>query len=124
MFFTYFNSFLDAKEVLLRAALIERSADDASLSIHRLVQAAVMTRLSAAEKVEFVDKVIHVLGKGFPDTWREDVGHQFKAWSRCEKCLPHVSFLVKQCSKYKLHPSDPEAFAELILRCCWYIVLS
>jgi len=121
IFVTYFDSFLDAKEALLRAALVERSADDASLSIHRLVQAAVMTRLSAEEKIVFVDKVIHVLGKGFPDTWREDVGPQFKAWSRCEKCLPHVNFLVKQCSKYKLHPSDPEAFAEMILRCCWYL---
>ncbi len=80
-----------------------------------------MRRLAVEEKVKLIDKVIHALGKGFPDTWREDVGHQFQAWSRCEKCLPHVSFLVKQCGKQKLHPSDPEAFAELILRCCWHV---
>ncbi|KAI9748770.1 MAG: hypothetical protein M1835_001718, partial [Candelina submexicana] len=43
------------------------------------------------------------------------------AWVECERCLPHVLFLVKQLKKYKLSVSKPETLAELILGCCWYL---
>ena len=112
-------SFLDAKEILLRAALIERSEEDATLSVHRLVQSAIMGQLSMDEKTQLTDYATALLLKGFPNTWQSDVGHQFSAWKACEMCLPHVNFLVKQAKKYSLCPGNPELFAELILRCCW-----
>ena len=111
-------SFLDAKEDLLKAALIERF-DDATLSVHRLVQAAIMNQLSSSDRTHFADYVIKLLIQGFPNTWESDVGHQFSAWKACEMCLPHVKFLVKQIRKWKLHLKDPQAFADLGLRCCW-----
>ncbi|KAI9878907.1 MAG: hypothetical protein M1830_010155 [Pleopsidium flavum] len=83
-----------------------------------VLQAPLVKMSSAKDDVKFVDKVIRVL-EGFPNTWREDVGDQFKAWAKWEECLPHVSFLVKQSKINRLRPSDPDAFAELIRR--WHV---
>ncbi|MCJ1404908.1 hypothetical protein MMC11_008134 [Xylographa trunciseda] len=112
--------FLDAKEILLRGALIERF-DDATISIHRLIQSAVLTRLSTEEKTKFSSYAVKLLLQGFPNTWETDVGHQFSAWKLCEMCLPHVNFLVSQVRKWKLMLVDPQSFADLVLRCCWYL---
>jgi hypothetical protein len=46
----------------------------------------------------------------FPDTWSKDIDHQFKAWEKCEKCLPHVNFLVKQAKKHNIVFSQPENY--------------
>ena len=112
------SSFLDAKEILLKAALIERFGDT-TISIHRLVQSTVMNRLSPGERTQMLDQIIRLLLGGFPNTWQSDVGHQFSAWKACEMCLPHVKFLVVQVSKWDLRPSDSQCFADLVLRCCW-----
>ena len=114
------SSFLDAKEALLKGALIDRSSEDETLTVHRLIQAAVMKRLSSQERMMYFDHVILLLSNGFPNTWNTVTSHQFKAWGQCEKCLPHVSFLIAQSKKYSLRASDSKKFAELILRCCWY----
>ena len=116
-------SFLDAKEVLLRAALIEHF-DDETITVHRLVQSAVLSQLSSSEKVQLTNYAIHLLLEGFPNTWEHDVGHQFSAWKTCETCLPHVNFLVRQIKKWKLEISDPQSFSDLVLRCCWYETLT
>ncbi len=79
-----------------------------------------MKRLSPEERVVYFDHVILLLSGGFPNSWNTVTGHQFKAWGKCEKCLPHVSFLIAQSKKYSLRASDSNEFAELILRCCWY----
>ena len=78
-----------------------------------------MNRLSPGERTEMLDQVIRLLLGGFPNTWQSDVGHQFSAWKACEMCLPHVKFLVVQVSKWDVRPSDPQSFADLVLRCCW-----
>ena len=111
-------SFLDAKEDLLKAALIERF-DDATISIHRLVQSAIMNQLTSGERVQMAGHTIRLLLKNFPNTWQSDVGHQFSAWKACEVSLPHVKFLVKLVKKWKLQVKDSQTFADLSLRCCW-----
>ncbi|KAI9846534.1 MAG: hypothetical protein M1837_003955 [Sclerophora amabilis] len=108
--------FLDAKESLLRAALIDRYSEDATLAVHRLVQVAVMKRLSPEEKVKHFDQAITLLSNGFPNTWNTVTSHQFTAWTKCELCLPHVNFLIGQSKRYKLHPSNSKKFAELLFR--------
>ena len=112
---------LEAEEALIEATLINKSADNAQLSVHRLVQAATMRRLSTQDRIMYLDTVIEVLCWGFPNTWSEDVGHQRQSWERSEMCLPHVGHLVQQRRKYQINPSKPEAFAQLLLRCCWYL---
>jgi len=109
---------LDAKEDLLKAALIERF-DDATISVHRLVQSAIMNQLSAEDRIRMTDYVMRLLVKKFPNTWESDVGHQHSAWKACEMCLSHVKFLVKQVRKWKLKLKDSQTFADLGLRCCW-----
>ena len=115
------SSFLDAKEPLLKAALIDRSSETESLTIHRLIQAAVMKRLTTNERIEYFDAAITILSYGFPNTWNTVTSHQFTAWAKCELCLPHVNFLIEQSRKYNLKASDPKKFSELILRCCWCV---
>ncbi|KAH8813358.1 hypothetical protein F5884DRAFT_879629 [Xylogone sp. PMI_703] len=111
----------DAEEVLLKAALIEKSIDDAVLSIHRLVQAAIVRGLKEDERSKYFDVIVRILSWGFPDTRSEDVGHQFHAWAKCEKCLPHVNHLVKQAKRYNIATKDPQLYGELLLRCSWYL---
>ncbi|RFU25604.1 hypothetical protein B7463_g10737, partial [Scytalidium lignicola] len=111
----------DAEEILLKTALIEKSIDNAILSIHRLVQAAVVRGLTEDVRSKYFDIAVRILSWGFPDTWSEDVGHQFQAWTKCEKCLPHVNYLVKQAKKYKISAKDPQLYGELLLRCSWYL---
>lgn len=54
IFLKYFlpnsNSLLEAEDVLLRAALIGRSDESSCLSVHRLVQGAVMESLTTQER--------------------------------------------------------------------------
>lgn len=94
--------------------------DDATLSIHRLIQAAVQREMSEKDQVEYFDRVVRILIWGFPDHWRKDKGHQFQTWTKCEQCLPHVHHLVKQAERYKVSPGDVQLYAELLLRASWY----
>ena len=109
----------DAEEVLLRVALIDKTMEDASLSVHRLVQAAVIRRCTKEDQSKYFDVVVRILSWGFPETWSEDVGHQFQAWAKCEMCLRHVNHLVKQAKRYKILSQNPQDYGELLLRCSW-----
>ncbi|KAF2234366.1 TPR-like protein [Viridothelium virens] len=111
----------DAQETLLQAALIDRSNDDAILSLHRLIQATVIRRLTKDSQSQYFSAAVSFLSWGFPDTWSVDVGHQFQAWTKCEKCLPHVHHLVKLAGHYQIPVQDAQAYGELLLRCSWYL---
>ena len=105
--------------MLLQAALVGKSLDDGILSVHRLVQAVVMRRLTKEERSRYFDAAVCMLNWGFPDTWSKDVGHQMQAWTKCEKCLPHVNWLVTIAKKYEINSNKPEQYGELLLRCSW-----
>lgn len=109
----------DAEEVLLKSGLIDKSADSSVLSIHRLIQAVVMRNQTDPEKSQNFEAVVCTLSWGFPNTWSEDVGHQFRAWEKCEKCLPHVHHLVGQRNHYQITLDNPQRYGELLLRCSW-----
>jgi hypothetical protein len=109
----------DAEEVLLQTALIGKSLDEGILSVHRLVQAAVMRRLSKEERTRYFEAAVCMLNWGFPDTWSKDVGHQIQAWTKCEKSLPHANWLITIVTKYEIDFNKPEKFGELLLRCSW-----
>ena len=113
----------DASEELLRAALINRAADSKVLSLHRLVQSAAMRRIEGPQQARYLDAVVQMLSWGFPDHWSKDIGHQFAAWSRCEKCLPHIYHLSEQKKLHDASPGDHQKYAELLLRCSWYVFL-
>ena len=71
----------------------------------------------------YFDQSVRLLGKSFPNTWNTVTSHQFGAWSQYERCLPHTNFLIQLNQKHKLQCINLKAFAELILRCSWYISL-
>lgn len=77
-------------------------------------------RLSGGAQSNHFDVVVRILSWGFPDTWSEDIGHQFQSWTKCEKCLQHVDNLVKQAKRYKIRPQNVQLYGELLLRCSWY----
>jgi hypothetical protein len=114
------DSFIDAKEVLLRAALIDRSPETESLSIHRLVQVAVIDQLLKAEKEQYFNHVIDILCEAFPSSWTNDTaGYVFEAWETCAKCIRHVHVLAARGRDFKLVPNDKEKFTELLCRAAW-----
>lgn len=82
-----------------------------------------MRRLTQEEKNNFFNVAITILSNGFPNTWNTVTSHQFTAWAKCEMCLPHVNFLIEQTTKYSLKATDPRMFSELILRCCWCVLV-
>ena len=110
----------DAEETLMKCSLINKTQSTADLSIHRLVQAEILGHLGATEKAQYVDAVVKMLTRGFPDTWSQDVGHQVQAWARCETCLPHINHLQKLYKQDRISISNQHEFAELLLRCSWY----
>ena len=112
---------LDAEEALLQSTLINKSSEAGFLSVHRLLQAAVMRKLSSEAKVRHFDAVIGFLCWGFPDTFSQDIGHQHQSWGKCEMCLPHVDHIIKFQERYSILSSKTETYAQMLLRCCWYL---
>ncbi|KAF2177994.1 TPR-like protein [Zopfia rhizophila CBS 207.26] len=111
----------DAEAVLLRTGLVDKNAGDAVLSIHRLIQEAILRNQSPDIQKKNFHIVVRILSWAFPDTWSEDVGHQFRSWANCEKCLPHVNHLVAQRERHKIGLACPQGYGELLLRCSWYL---
>ncbi|OAX82520.1 hypothetical protein ACJ72_03130 [Emergomyces africanus] len=112
---------LDAEQPLLQAALIEKNDIKNHISIHRLIQTAILRKMTSEERARILTITVTILSWGFPDTFSADVGHQVSSWDRCDKCLPHIDHLVRQVKFYSLEPRDKQAYAELILRCSWHL---
>lgn len=115
------GSFLDAEQVLLQMSLIDKSIESGIICMHRLVQTAVMRRMSPQERQEIFSVLVNILATNLPDTYSADVGHQVSSWSRCERSLPHLESIVERNKDYKIFPDDNQPFAELLLRFCWYV---
>lgn len=114
-----FYRFGEAVSALVRSSLVNRSSAYKALSVHRLVQVAVFTRLSKIERNFLLDSTITLLSNGFPNTWKKTghhQGHSWASWETCGEVLPHVNRLMELVKQYKLNASDPELFAELIFR--------
>ncbi|KAI1654070.1 hypothetical protein F4813DRAFT_399435, partial [Daldinia decipiens] len=111
----------DAEQSLLQAALINKTMDQPVLTVHRLVQSAAIRRVPNSDRPRYFDAVIQLLSWGFPDTWSRDVGHQINAWKKCEKCLPHIGHIARLSKKHDIQPRNAQQYAELLLRCSWYL---
>ncbi|GAP84174.1 putative NB-ARC and TPR domain protein [Rosellinia necatrix] len=111
----------DAEEALLKVALINKTIDRPTISIHRLVQSAALHRLADSDRSRYFNAIVKLLSWGFPDTWSKDVGHQISAWEKCEKCLPHIDHLAKLAKRHSIRSSHGQRYAELLLRSSWYL---
>ncbi|RMZ00503.1 hypothetical protein D0864_03710 [Hortaea werneckii] len=70
--------FMDAKEPLLKRSLLQRDETDSSLSMHRLVQFAILESLSPQERTTILDNAVTILSHGFENSWNVVTTHQFK----------------------------------------------
>ncbi|KAH7304982.1 P-loop containing nucleoside triphosphate hydrolase protein [Stachybotrys elegans] len=111
----------DAEQPLLQVALINKGSMQPIISVHRLIQSSAFRRLPAEDQSKYFDTAVRLLSWGFPDTWSKDVGHQINAWKRCEKCLPHIDHLARFATKHPIQCKNPQLYAELLLRCSWYL---
>lgn len=112
---------MDAKEPLLKQSLLQRDSADSSLSMHRLVQFAIMEDLSTYERTSTLNSAISILSHGFDNSWNVVTTHQFMNWGHCELRIAHVQALISKCRQFKIAVEDPIAFAELIFRCAWFV---
>lgn len=86
-----------------------------------MIQKAAIRRLDDAEKRKYFAVSVKLLSLGFPDTWSKDTGHQKAEWARCERYLRHVNNLVTIASETPELVSKPDEWANLLLRCSWYL---
>lgn len=73
------------------------------------------------EREKIFSLAVDILSASFPDTYSADVGHQVASWNYCEKSLPHMESIVKQSEHFRVFENGSQAFAELLLRCSWYV---
>lgn len=109
-------------------ALIEKNVENKTLSAHRLIQSAVMRRLSGDDRTSYFDAVVQMLHYGFGDSWEKETGNLFKAWkedawTRQEHCLPHVVQLVEISKRYEVHVGSVQKYGQLLYRCTGYVFL-
>lgn len=108
-----------AKTPLLDNALIERLPKEKCLTMHRLIQTAVISRLKKDERGACFSEAVKLLGAGFPNTWNKVTSHQYAAWTKTEIRVAHVSSLIKKKKQFKIPDSHPKATAELVFRIAW-----
>ena len=104
---------------LVKTSLINRLSESKSLSMHRLVQFAVLTRLTADEKSFYLQAAVHLLSSAFPNTWNQggsQQGHSWREWEVCSTVVPHTISLMTLADKYRIKIKNEELFAELIFR--------
>lgn len=113
------DRFGDAVMELTRKSLVTRSPTSKALSMHRLVQQTVFTRLSSDKKLLYLDRVIEMLSSAFPNTWNRRgpyQGHGYEDWETCGVVLPHISRLMNLMRDHGLRPRSPDTWAELVFR--------
>ncbi|EFQ99406.1 hypothetical protein MGYG_02418 [Nannizzia gypsea CBS 118893] len=109
---------------LSKAALVSRLSAQKAISIHRLIQFTVFSRLSEEESSRYFNHVINILSRSFPNTWNQrshQQGHGWASWETCSTILPHVSWLIRLTQGHPFRIINHELFAELVFRAGTYL---
>ncbi|KAJ5326215.1 uncharacterized protein N7506_009317 [Penicillium brevicompactum] len=77
--------------------------------------------MSTEERQEAFSHAVAILAANFPDTHSADVGHQAASWAHCERSIPHVAAMLKKSEEFQIFENLYQPFAELLLRCSWYL---
>ncbi|KAI7261945.1 hypothetical protein KC335_g10470 [Hortaea werneckii] len=112
--------FMDAKEPLLKRSLLQRDETDSSLSMHRLVQFAILESLSPQERTAILDNAVTILSHGFENSWNVVTTHQYKNWKHFDQRIAHVQALINRSRQFNIVFGDPTAFSELVFRCACF----
>ncbi|KAJ5260195.1 hypothetical protein N7505_009576 [Penicillium chrysogenum] len=113
--------FLDTQKELRQRSLIDKSSESGLIFMHHLVQRAAIRRISTEEREGTFSLAMAIVAENFPDTYSADIGHQVASWKDCEKSLSHVGSIVDKGNEFKIFEEKNQRFAELLLRCSWYL---
>ncbi len=83
-----------------RFSLLERNPNKKVLAIHRMVQAAARSRMSAEERAQWAEQVVRAVNAAFPQV-------EFSIWDKCERLVPSAQHCAALVDEYGL--SFPEA---------------
>ena len=78
---------------LLKYSLLHRDSQTSTLTIHRLVQAAVKNDMNEGTQRRWAERAVRVLTHIFPDV-------VFGAWTHCQRYLSHVQVCQKWIEQY------------------------
>jgi hypothetical protein len=112
---------------LRRMALLNDNTEIGTVSVHRLVQDAVLRKLetSTERAHKAFSTAVALLRKMFP-LHSASRDHMTESWSSCENFLPHVLSLHKRYGEFLSLSSFGASmdFVELLYSCAWYVVSS
>jgi tetratricopeptide (TPR) repeat protein len=74
----------EAIAALARYSLLRRKRDDATLTVHRLVQTVLKHHMDEQTQRQWAEYAVRAVNKAFPDV--ED----YRNWPLCQQFLPHV----------------------------------
>jgi hypothetical protein len=104
---------------LRQAALIGR--DGSSLSIHRLIQEALIHNQEQARVQEMFDAATFLANHAFPEQINGRPMHEY--WKDCSLFIQHGIALAEAFNTYRVAPiklqASPE-LGELLKNCAWY----
>lgn len=104
---------------LTRYSLISQEPDGA-FSIHRLVQATKILRMSPEARQQCFSAVIHVLWTGHPKS-KETSNTLFPHWEKCAKYASHIDNLVSMLPEWGLAPRPLSCFFDLVFESSWSV---
>jgi tetratricopeptide (TPR) repeat protein len=105
-------TYADAVGALVRFSLA--SADDDSLSVHRLVQAVVRKRAGSTDEPLWAARAVRLIAGEFPFAINEPA-----SWPGCERLLPHALAVAAHAERLGV---EPERTAELLTAAGSYLV--
>lgn len=105
----------DQAIVMLRKfSLVQRQPRAQTLSLHRLVQVTLQEGMGEREKMQWQQRVVHLLNAAFPAV-TSDTGTEI--WEPCERLFPHVM----NCAAALPACLQSQEFAELLLKAADYL---
>ncbi|KAJ8065271.1 hypothetical protein OCU04_005970 [Sclerotinia nivalis] len=86
--------FSEAQDSLFKSALLDKDPTTRNLSLHRLIQTAVLHDLKEEDKLRYLQRSIKLMIKVFPAAWADGTdGYTYSKWDLCRRCLP-MSFIL------------------------------
>jgi tetratricopeptide (TPR) repeat protein/transcriptional regulator with XRE-family HTH domain len=97
---------------LRRTSLLQRDADSRTLSMHRLVQAVLRSRMGEQTQRIWAERVLRLVRRVFPVP-------TFETWPRCQRYLPHALACARVLLQQNIFILEA---AQLLLRVGNYLV--
>jgi hypothetical protein len=130
------SHFIEARTDLLRSSLVQRDKQQQHISVHRIVQDAILASMSAAKKRFIFNQVVQILWEDWPSAMpkpsKEPKLPQPKStggrlhvgrWPVCATIYPHI-LRIHQIWSAISDPSDAIRllFAKLLNEAAWFVI--